>query len=102
MSRYIIRRVLMMAPLLLGVSVLGYALVNLAPGDPVSMLVSPEVGGVSANDLTDDAFVDAKTPRGRPSARGVDQWRYDRRLRSHRCSLAGQQTRHAGRLAKLR
>jgi peptide/nickel transport system permease protein len=40
-----------MVPLLLGISVLCYALINLAPGDPVSILVNPEVGGVSAEDL---------------------------------------------------
>jgi peptide/nickel transport system permease protein len=51
MMRYVARRILLMVPLLLGVTVLSYALITLAPGDPVSMLVNPEVGGVSQEDL---------------------------------------------------
>lgn len=51
MGRYLLRRLLLTAPLMLGVTILGYGLINLAPGDPVSMLVSPEVGGVSPEDL---------------------------------------------------
>ncbi|MCC6179867.1 MAG: ABC transporter permease [Chloroflexi bacterium] len=51
MGRYLLRRLLLTAPLMLGVTILGYGLINLAPGDPVSMLVSPEVGSVSPEDL---------------------------------------------------
>jgi peptide/nickel transport system permease protein len=51
MGRYIVRRVAAMVPLVLAISVLCYLLINLAPGDPVSMLVNPEIGGLSADDL---------------------------------------------------
>ena len=36
MKRYIVRRLLLLAPLLLGVSALTFALIHLAPGDPLS------------------------------------------------------------------
>ena len=41
MGRYIIRRLLIAVPLLLGVTVLNFLLVNLAPGDPLSRMVNP-------------------------------------------------------------
>jgi peptide/nickel transport system permease protein len=46
-GRYILRRLLLMVPLLLGATILGYGLINLAPGDPVAMLVNPDEGGLS-------------------------------------------------------
>lgn len=44
MGRYIIRRLLIAVPLLLGVTLLNFLLVNLAPGDPLSRMVNPELG----------------------------------------------------------
>lgn len=47
MSGYILRRLLFMFPLLLGVSVVTFALIKAAPGDPVTlMLVEARSGGV--------------------------------------------------------
>lgn len=40
---YIFRRLLYAVPILLGVSLLVFALIHLAPGDVVDMLVPPEV-----------------------------------------------------------
>ena len=40
---FIVRRLLYAVPILLGVSVLVFALIHLAPGDVVDMLVPPEV-----------------------------------------------------------
>ncbi len=39
MLRYLLRRLLLLVPLLVGVAVLGFVLVKLAPGDPVQVLV---------------------------------------------------------------
>lgn len=40
---YIVRRILVAIPVLLGVTVLTYFLVNLVPGNPVTMLISPSI-----------------------------------------------------------
>ncbi len=42
MGHYIVRRLLQMIPLLIGVSVLSYAIIILAPGDPAKLLADPE------------------------------------------------------------
>jgi peptide/nickel transport system permease protein len=42
MGRYILRRILISIPVLLGITVVTYVIVTLAPGDPVSALVDPE------------------------------------------------------------
>ena len=41
MGRYALRRLLAAIPVLLGVTMLNYALINMAPGSPVDALVSP-------------------------------------------------------------
>ncbi|MEK5059061.1 ABC transporter permease [Paenibacillus shunpengii] len=43
MFNYIIRRLLIALPVLLGVTFLNFVLINLAPGDPVDMYVNPDV-----------------------------------------------------------
>ena len=40
MRNYILRRVLMMVPLLLGISILSFTIIKLAPGDPASLMVN--------------------------------------------------------------
>lgn len=42
MFKYIIRRILQAIPLLLIVSVIAFAIINLAPGDPVNMFINPD------------------------------------------------------------
>ncbi|MGH2534675.1 MAG: ABC transporter permease [Thermomicrobiales bacterium] len=42
MSRYIVRRVLLMIPLLFGISIISFAIVRFAPGDPARLLADPE------------------------------------------------------------
>lgn len=42
MQRYIFRRLLQMIPIALGISVLMFALLTLAPGDPVDLLISSD------------------------------------------------------------
>lgn len=42
MGSYILRRILIMIPLLLAISVVTFAFINLAPGDPVTAMLSPD------------------------------------------------------------
>jgi peptide/nickel transport system permease protein len=39
MRRYVIRRLFLMVPLLLGISLLSFAIMQLAPGDPAALSV---------------------------------------------------------------
>jgi len=48
MHRYVLRRVAIMVPILLGITVVSYAIMSLTPGDPVQMLISPSM---SAEDM---------------------------------------------------
>lgn len=41
MKKYLIRRVLLMIPVLIGVSMIIFALIHLAPGDPYSSMIDP-------------------------------------------------------------
>src|SRR5687768_665901 len=44
MTRYIVRRVIISVPVLFGITVLTFLFINLAPGDPVDMMIDPAVG----------------------------------------------------------
>lgn len=44
MSKYIARRILIMFPILLAITVLNFLFINLAPGDPLAFMTSPEFG----------------------------------------------------------
>lgn len=44
MSRYILRRILIAVVLLFGITVINFLIVNLAPGDPLSRMMNPEIG----------------------------------------------------------
>lgn len=46
--RYLVRRLLVALPVLLGVTLLSYAIISLAPGDPVDLLIDPNM---SAHDI---------------------------------------------------
>jgi peptide/nickel transport system permease protein len=50
MYRWIVRRLLISLPVLLGITVLGFAFVRLAPGDPVRMMINPEYLAGGAED----------------------------------------------------
>jgi peptide/nickel transport system permease protein len=47
MSRYVIRRLLQMIPLLIFISILSYSISVIAPGDPVQMFLPPEKKSIS-------------------------------------------------------
>ena len=42
MGRHVLRRALLMVPLLFGISLISYAIIRFAPGDPTRLLVDPE------------------------------------------------------------
>ncbi|MGH2534824.1 MAG: ABC transporter permease [Thermomicrobiales bacterium] len=42
MGRYLLRRLIISVPVLFGITLVTYVIVNLAPGDPVSAMVDPE------------------------------------------------------------
>ena len=41
MFQYIVRRILISMPVLLGVTIICFLIINLAPGDPVDMMMDP-------------------------------------------------------------
>ncbi|MGM0420907.1 MAG: ABC transporter permease [Bacillota bacterium] len=43
MNQYILRRLLLMIPVLIGITFINYGIVNLAPGDPVDLMIDPNV-----------------------------------------------------------
>ncbi|QZT34318.1 ABC transporter permease [Caldalkalibacillus thermarum TA2.A1] len=43
MTAYILRRLIMTIPILIGISILSFAIMHLAPGDPASMLLDPSI-----------------------------------------------------------
>src|SRR5262249_49321679 len=42
MGRYLLRRVLISVPVLFGITLVTYVMVNMAPGDPVMAMINPE------------------------------------------------------------
>ena len=42
MTTYIAKRLLQMIPLLFGISIVSYAVIRMAPGDPARLLADPE------------------------------------------------------------
>lgn len=51
MSRYLIRRLLQMIPLLLGISILAFLIIKAAPGDPLVVYIDPNKPPPSAEDM---------------------------------------------------
>lgn len=69
MTKYIIRRLLLMVPVLLGISLLNFALYLSAPGDPVSIMLNPLLmeeagGGVGQARATEEMIAAAKERLG--------------------------------------
>ncbi|HEX6922255.1 MAG TPA: ABC transporter permease [Bacillales bacterium] len=63
MTSYIIRRVIMTIPLLLGISIFSFGIIQLAPGDPTSLMLDPNVSQadrqafIEAYGLNDPVYV---------------------------------------------
>lgn len=51
MSRFLVRRLLQMVPLLIGISILSFLVIRLAPGDPTSVYIDPNKPPPSAEDM---------------------------------------------------
>ena len=47
MTKYIIRRVLLSIPVLLGITIIVFLLIHLAPGDPVTGMIDPTLGDIN-------------------------------------------------------
>jgi peptide/nickel transport system permease protein len=43
-SQYILRRVLLLVPMLLGITIVAFTFINVAPGDPVTAMIDPQQG----------------------------------------------------------
>jgi peptide/nickel transport system permease protein len=50
MYRWIVRRIVISVPVLLGITVCSFVFVRLAPGDPVRMMINPEYLAGGAED----------------------------------------------------
>lgn len=48
MGKYIVRRILISIPVLFGITIIIFALLQLAPGDPVSGMIDPTIGNFDA------------------------------------------------------
>lgn len=46
MSRYLVRRLLVMIPVLIGITFINYGIINLAPGDAVDLMIDPGMSEV--------------------------------------------------------
>jgi peptide/nickel transport system permease protein len=63
MQRYVTRRLLQSVPILIGVTLITFAMLVLAPGDPITLLVSPEqIGAVDINVLRSQMGLDQPLP----------------------------------------
>lgn len=51
MQRYIIRRLLVSVPIMLGITLMVFLMINLAPGDPILAMVDPESKSYTQEDL---------------------------------------------------
>ncbi|MEA4812744.1 MAG: ABC transporter permease [Anaerolineaceae bacterium] len=51
MKKYLIKRLLVMIPMIMGISLLSFFIINMAPGDPVMMFVDREKGVPSQQEL---------------------------------------------------
>src|SRR5437870_4989682 len=51
MYRWLVRRILISVPVLMGITLLSFVFVRLAPGDPVRMMVNPEYLAGGAEDF---------------------------------------------------
>lgn len=75
MSRYILRRLLLLIPLLLAISVLTFLLIHLAPGDPISSRF-----GLNMNNLEPDRIEEIREELGLNDPLPVQYLRYLSRL----------------------
>ena len=56
MTKVIIRRLIIAVPLLVAITVVSFTFINLAPGDPVSALIDPELGQAGSSDALRERY----------------------------------------------
>lgn len=62
MSRYIIRRLLQAIPTLIGITIISFALIHLAPGDPLARFEDPNVSKATIEQLRENLGLDKPLP----------------------------------------
>jgi len=63
MTKYVIKRIALMVPTLLGISFVVFALIRFAPGDPISLSVRGEGGDMAAQGGDRDALIKLRMSR---------------------------------------
>ncbi|MDR0654949.1 MAG: ABC transporter permease [Treponema sp.] len=63
MRNYVIRRLLSMLPILLGISFVTFLIINLAPGSPMDLMISPEMTPEAREKLEHNLGFDAPLPK---------------------------------------
>lgn len=64
MSRYLIKRLLLMIPVLFGITVINFAIYSMAPGDPISVMLDPAIFEGGAARPTEEFVREAKERHG--------------------------------------
>lgn len=59
MRMYIVRRLLMMIPILVGISALSFLVIHLAPGDPMTILADPQLSALDLERIRANLGLDA-------------------------------------------
>lgn len=57
-TRYVVRRLLLLIPVIIGVTFLVFLLTNLAPGDPVMVMLGPEYNPITAAQMREELGLD--------------------------------------------
>ena len=52
MTKYIVRRLILIVPMLVGITMISFTFINLAPGDPITAMIDPEsIAGMSPEQI---------------------------------------------------
>jgi peptide/nickel transport system permease protein len=62
LSRYIIRRLLQAIPTLIGITIISFALIHLAPGDPLARFEDPNISKATIEQLRENLGLDKPLP----------------------------------------
>jgi peptide/nickel transport system permease protein len=79
MRSYLIKRVLLMIPTLLGISVISFLIIQLAPGDPVSMRMG-NAEGVRDQAMAEKIIAETRALYGLDQPLHVQYWRWLKRI----------------------
>src|SRR5687767_5884181 len=79
MRSYLIKRVLLMIPTLLGISVISFLIIQLAPGDPVSMRMG-NAEGVRDQAMAEKIIAETRALYGLDQPLHIQYWRWLKRI----------------------